>query len=56
MKHIDTIFGTVGGTTLTIVSIPPQSIVTTIILATLGAVVSFMVSYVMKKLFNYFKK
>jgi len=59
MEHnIDTIAGTAGGTLLTIVSLPSNTaIISTIILALIGAVTSFFVSLACKKIYEkYFKK
>ena len=48
--------GTVGGTLLTVITnINKDDIFKTIVLAVIGAVVSFCVSYLLKKLFLYFK-
>ena len=52
-----TILGTVSGTVLTVaVNVGSSDIVKTVILATLGAVVSFSVSLLMKWLVKKFKK
>ncbi|MDE3235500.1 MAG: hypothetical protein KGO81_06055 [Bacteroidota bacterium] len=49
--------GTVGGTVLTIlVNIGREDIVKTAVLAGIGAVVSFMVTLVLKKIIQYFGK
>lgn len=52
----NTILGTVSGTALTVVvNIGSQDIVRTVILAAIGAVVSFCVSVCMKRLMKSFK-
>ena len=49
--------GTVGGTLLTLfANINKDDIFKTIVLAGIGAVVSFCVSYLLKKVFLWFKK
>jgi hypothetical protein len=48
----DVVAGTVGGTLLTIFAIPAANIVETIILAALGALVSFFTSYLLKTIFK----
>jgi len=62
-QHIEsgTVLGTVGGTALTVVAnINSQDITKTVVLAALGAVVSFIVSVVLKeavkKLWGYIKR
>lgn len=62
-QHIEsgTVLGTVGGTALTVVAnINSQDITKTVVLAALGAVVSFTVSLVLKevvkKLWGYIKR
>lgn len=55
MEHQTTI-GTAGGTLLTILTIPTTSLINTVILAALGAAVSFFVSLGLKLLFEYLKK
>jgi len=62
-QHIEsgTVLGTVGGTALTVVAnIDSQDITKTVVLAALGAVVSFIVSVVLKeavkKLWGYIKR
>lgn len=62
-QHIEsgTVLGTVGGTALTVVAnISSQDITKTVVLAALGAVVSFTVSVVLKeavkKLWGYIKR
>ncbi len=45
--------GFIGGTLLsTAININTQNIVFTVIMATIGAVVSFFVSYILRKLFS----
>ncbi len=52
-----TILGTVSGTVLTVaVNVGSSDILKTVILASLGAVVSFSVSLLLKWLVKYFKK
>ena len=49
--------GTVGGTLLTVFyNIRSEDIVKTIVLAGVGAVVSFVVSLFLKRVFKHFKK
>ncbi len=56
-NNIGTKAGTVGGTLLTIFyNIRSTDILKTIVLATIGAVVSFIVSLILKKLFKQSKK
>ncbi len=62
-QHIEsgTVLGTVGGTAFTVVAnIDSQDITKTVVLAALGAVVSFIVSVVLKeavkKLWGYIKR
>ena len=52
----DTIIGTIGGTLLSIIAIPTQTIVTTIIVAVIGATVSFFTSLILKEIYKRFKK
>lgn len=48
-EHTSEVAGTVGGTVLTIIgSLQPHDLVKTVILATVGAVVSFALSLLMK--------
>jgi mannitol-specific phosphotransferase system IIBC component len=52
-----TILGTVSGTVLTVaVNVGSSDILKTVILASLGAVVSFSVSLLLKWIVKYFKK
>ena len=49
--------GTIGGTLLTVVAIPASTIITTMVIAAIGATVSFFVSLILKKLWcRYFEK
>ncbi|MEO6301617.1 MAG: hypothetical protein ABIP51_00465 [Bacteroidia bacterium] len=50
-----TILGTVSGTALTVVNIGSSDIIKTVVLAALGAVVSFSVSVFLKWLVNRLK-
>jgi len=43
--------GTIGGTILSVVAIPSNTIITTIAIAAIGATVSFFVSLILKKIF-----
>lgn len=60
MTHDSTLIGTAGGTFLALITIPTQTIATTIICAIIGAVTSYvtmilikgMVSYIKYKYFN----
>jgi hypothetical protein len=55
--HNQTLMGTVGGTFLSIVpNIQSEDIVKTAVLATVGAVVSFMISLLLKSLNKKHKK
>jgi hypothetical protein len=60
MQYINehsTLLGTVSGTVLTVaVNIGSQDILKTVVLATIGAVVSFCVSYSLKWLIRKLKK
>lgn len=56
MSDHTTVAGTAGGTLLSIWAIPTQTIVATIALAAIGAIVSFGVSLLLKELVKYFKK
>lgn len=54
MLHDSTTFGTLGGTVLTLITLPPSANVSmTIILATIGALTSFGVSLLLKALWKY---
>ena len=44
--------GTAGGTILSIVAIPSSTIISTILIAVIGATVSFFVSLLLKKIFG----
>ena len=43
--------GTIGGTILSVVAIPSNTIITTMAIAAIGATVSFFVSLILKKIF-----
>ncbi len=53
--HHGTFWGTLGGTLITIFSLHPEDVFKTILLASIGAVVSFSVSLLCKKTYNYIK-
>ncbi|WP_299670280.1 hypothetical protein [uncultured Polaribacter sp.] len=56
-QNQDLTAGVVGGTVFSsVVHIGAEDVITTIVPAVLGAVVSFLVSVLMKLLFNSFKK
>ena len=48
--------GTIGGTILSVVAIPTQTIFTTIVVAIIGATVSFLTSLVLKELYKHITK
>ena len=60
MQHLtsndSTVIGTAGGTLLALFAIPASSIVTTIVLAIIGATTSFVVSLLLKEAYMYIKK
>ncbi len=51
--HSEEVAGTVGGTLLAVLTVSSEDMLHTIILASLGAIVSFVVSMLAKKLYNY---
>ena len=55
MPHSTTIT-TLGGTLLTVITISGSTIISTIIIATIGAITSFFVGIILKKLFTSKKK
>jgi uncharacterized membrane protein YgaE (UPF0421/DUF939 family) len=59
MHHVtsndSTVIGTAGGTLLALFAIPASSIITTVILAIIGATTSFVVSILLKEVYLYFK-
>ena len=57
MDHsTSTTAGTIGGTILSVIAIPSTTIITTIVVACIGATVSFFMSIILKKLWNYINK
>jgi hypothetical protein len=48
--------GTIGGTLLSIVAIPSSTVITTVIIACIGATVSFFMSILLKAVWLYFTK
>lgn len=57
MKEIQTKSGTIGGTIFCIVcNISFHDIFKTVVLAAVGAAVSFLVSFALKNIFKHFKK
>lgn len=54
MEHSTTI-STIGGTLLSIITISSTTVVSTIIVAAIGAITSFFVSLACKRIYNYFK-
>lgn len=55
MPHSTTI-STIGGTLLTLVTVTTSTIITTVIVAAIGAITSFFVSLMLKKIYNYITK
>jgi len=53
--HTHTLLGTLGGTLITIFTLHSEDIVKTACLASIGAVVSFVVSLACRKVYNYIK-
>lgn len=56
MTHDSTIEGTIGGTVLALIAIPSQTVTTTILCAAIGAIVSFIISSLLKETVLYFKR
>jgi F0F1-type ATP synthase membrane subunit a len=60
MQHLtsndSTVIGTAGGTFLALFAIPTSTVIATIVLAIIGATTSFIVSILLKELYNYIKK
>lgn len=55
MTHDSTLVGTAGGTLLALVTIPTQTITTTIICAIIGAITSYITMLLIKSTVGYFK-
>jgi len=55
MTHESTLIGTAGGTFLALITIPTQTIATTIICAIIGAVTSYVTMILIKGMVSYFK-
>ena len=55
MAHDTTAIGTVGGTVFALITIPTQTMATTVICAVIGATTSFLVTITLKGIWNKIK-
>lgn len=57
VHHHNTIIGTLGGTFFALVTLPPTpQLITTVVLASVGAIASLITTFICKKIYNFIKK